>query len=71
MNISETKLSEKSQYFPRIWLRYVGDVFGIFETKKSNIDEFVVELNSKFPTIICTFEVKNRKELPFFEMLVT
>src|SRR5436190_3915956 len=48
---------ETINYFPRIWKRYVDDVFAVFN-KNQDIQEFVQKLNSIYPTIKFTFEVE-------------
>ncbi|CAG9819980.1 unnamed protein product [Phaedon cochleariae] len=46
----ETNAKEKFDYFPRVWIRYVDDIFSIFHTK-TDIDNFISPLNNCFPFI--------------------
>lgn len=69
MSRFECDLKKENQFFPRIWLRYVDDVFAIFDTKKSKIEEFLETLNSCFSSVKFTFE-KESNSLPFLNVLV-
>lgn len=66
----ETQFKNNADYFPRIWIRYVDDIFAVFDKTKYNIDDFVNQLNSKFPSINFTYEVENKGQLPFLDTLV-
>lgn len=69
MSHFEIQAKEVLQYFPRIWLRYVDDVFAIFD-KSQDLNLFVQNLNSFFPTIKFTFEVQSENKLPFLDILL-
>lgn len=56
-------------YFPRVWIRYVDDVFAVFN-EKENLDSFVNSLNAFHNTIKFTYEVENDNKLPFLDTLV-
>lgn len=58
------------KYFPRVWIRYVDDVFAVFDTSKCSIQDFVNELNSKVPSIKFTHETEIDSKLPFLDMFV-
>jgi hypothetical protein len=53
----ETRLS-KLEIFPRIWLKYVDEIF--FITKKNKIDCLVVIMNRRHATIKFTHESEKR-----------
>lgn len=66
----ETDLKQDLDYFPRLWLRYVDDVFAILDTSKFTLQEFTDILNSKFPSIKFTNEIEKNGTLPFLDTLV-
>jgi hypothetical protein len=53
---------------PRIWLRYVDDVFAI--TKKSNVDGTLQWLNSQHQNIQFTMENEKKNRIPFLDVMV-
>jgi hypothetical protein len=63
----ENKLKNHS-LFPRIWLRYVDDVFAI--VKKNDLQRVLDFLNSQFDTINFTYEEEKDSSLPFLDLLV-
>ncbi|KAJ8961525.1 hypothetical protein NQ318_014776 [Aromia moschata] len=66
----ETEVKDKFEYFPRVWFRYVDDIFAVFDTKAISLDNFVVKLNNRFPTIKFTYGVEHNEQLPFLDVLV-
>ncbi|KAJ8939043.1 hypothetical protein NQ318_007674 [Aromia moschata] len=70
MSKFETKVKDKFEYFPRVWFRYVDDIFAVFNTKAISLDNFVAKLNNRFPTIKFTYEVEHNEQLPFLDVLV-
>ncbi|KAJ8955688.1 hypothetical protein NQ318_008559, partial [Aromia moschata] len=60
----------ETEYFPRVWFRYVDDIFAVFDTKAISLDNFVAKLNNRFPTIKFTYEVEHNEQLPFLDVLV-
>lgn len=64
----ERRLKEAS-FLPRIWVRYVDDVFAIVKNEK--IDEVLEVLNQQFPTIKFTFEVEEENSLNFVDLKLT
>ncbi|KAJ8939829.1 hypothetical protein NQ318_013048 [Aromia moschata] len=70
MSKFETEVKDKFEYFPRVWLRYVDDIFAVFNTKAISLDNFVAKLNNRFPTIKFTYEVEHNEQLPFLDVLV-
>ncbi|KAJ8944976.1 hypothetical protein NQ318_018440, partial [Aromia moschata] len=53
-----------------IWFRYVDDIFAVFNTKAISLDNFVAQLNNRFPTIKFTYEVEHNEQLLFLDVLV-
>ena len=70
MSRFEKDLESSGEYFPRVWLRYVDDIFAIFDTKNCNIDDFINSLNNRFETIKFTYEKEEHGQLPFLDTLV-
>ncbi|KAJ8933054.1 hypothetical protein NQ318_014942 [Aromia moschata] len=70
MSKFETEVKDKFEYFPRVWFRYVDDIFAVFDTKAICLDNFVAKLNNRFPTIKFTYEVEHNEQLPFLDVLV-
>jgi hypothetical protein len=60
----ETRLS-KLKIFPRIWLRYVDDIFCI--TKRNTIDRLLVIMNHRHATIKFTHEIEEDGALCFLD----
>ncbi|KAJ8954583.1 hypothetical protein NQ318_003114 [Aromia moschata] len=65
-----TEVKDKFEYFPRVWFRYVDDIFAVFDTKAISLDNFVAKLNNRFPTIKFTYEVEQNEQIPFLDVLV-
>lgn len=65
----ETTAKSNFPYFPRIWLRYVDDVFAIFN-KNENFDTFLTNLNSLNANIKFTYEIEENQILPFLDLLI-
>lgn len=70
MNYFEENAKQKFEYFPRIWYRYVDDVFAVFDMTFGTVEEFVKKLNSQFDSIKFTYEIQNNEQLPFLDVLV-
>lgn len=64
------EINKELQYFPRLWRRYVDDVFAIFDTKSSDIHNFMSLLNNSFPSLKLTVGIENKKQLPFHDVLI-
>ena len=67
MSSLEVKASKKS-WFPRVWYRYVDDVFTII--KKGTASEILAELNNLSPSINFTFEKEANGKLPFLDIML-
>ena len=53
---------------PRVWLRYVDDVFSI--VKKTRVEELLKHLNNQYLSIQFTVEVGTENRLPFLDVTV-
>ncbi|KAJ8947216.1 hypothetical protein NQ318_001502 [Aromia moschata] len=53
-----------------IWIRYVDDIFAVFDTQAISLDNFVAKLNNRFPTIKFTYEMEHNEQLPFLDVLI-
>jgi hypothetical protein len=65
----EVLAKETLPYFPRVWVRYVDDVFAVFNTNQ-DLTSFTNQINSFYPTIKFTTEVESNENLPFLDVLV-
>ncbi|KAJ8947599.1 hypothetical protein NQ318_010111 [Aromia moschata] len=70
MSKFETEVKYTFEYFPRVWFRYVDDIFAVFDTKAISLDNFVAKLSNQFPTIKFTYEMEHNEQLPFLDVLV-
>jgi hypothetical protein len=71
MTKMEQKLNRFSTNRPKLWLRYVDDVFCIFEINMDKIHEFLARINKWHPNLRFTVEFEKDKRLPFLDVLVT
>lgn len=55
-------------WFPRIWHRYVDDVFAVI--KKSQLENIIEKLNQKYAKIQFTHEIELDNKLPFLDITV-
>jgi hypothetical protein len=67
MKTFETNL-QSSPLFPKLWLRYVDDIFVIIE--RSKVNETLNWLNDQHPKIKFTMEEENNGRLPFLDVMV-
>lgn len=67
MAMFETTLKNDGK-LPRIWLRYVDDIFAI--VRKSELNSLLTLLNEQYETINFTTEKEADRELPFLDLLV-
>lgn len=70
MSYFEIHFKANNIVFPRIWVRYVDDIFAIVNTRECNLDNFLTKLNSVFPSIKFTIEKEVNNRLPFLDVLV-
>ena len=57
------------QEAPKIWIRYVDDIFCVINY--SIIDEFSQHVNSISPNILFTVEIEKDRSLPFLDVQIT
>ncbi|CAF3386823.1 unnamed protein product [Rotaria sp. Silwood2] len=67
----EQKLNRFSKNRPIIWLRYVDDIFCLFDIPKAKILEFHSRINKWHKNLKFTIEMESNKTLPFLDVLVT
>ncbi|XP_053690925.1 uncharacterized protein LOC128739464 [Sabethes cyaneus] len=60
---------QKEKYFPRVWKRYVDDVFAI--VKERHLSQTLELLNSRHPTIKFTVEKEVDGKIPFLDLIIT
>jgi hypothetical protein len=60
--------SEVITFFPKIWLRYVDDIFAV--TKREKVNETLTWLNSQHPKIQFTFEIDGNGRIPFLDVMM-
>ena len=63
MESFEEQAINTSSYEPRIWKRYVDDIFTILD--RQNIDDFLQHLNNQQPSIHFTMETEKDNKLAF------
>ena len=65
----ETKVLNQSNIKPRVWKRYIDDVFSLWDASKQDIDLFIEQANTFHPTIKFTAEI-SEKEITFLDTVV-
>jgi hypothetical protein len=66
-SLEETMKNEL--WFPRIWIRYVDDVFAV--VKKDDADNILERINSFYPSIQFTTELEVNRSIAFLDLKVT
>ncbi|KAJ8913061.1 hypothetical protein NQ315_006562 [Exocentrus adspersus] len=56
---------------PKIWWRYVDDVFSIWPHGQDNLTDFLNFLNNIEPTIKFTLELEENNKLPFLDVMIS
>ena len=56
MHILETRMIESSPLRPRIWKRYIDDVFAIYQCTEEELEEEMKRFNTFHPTIKFTYQ---------------
>jgi hypothetical protein len=67
----EQKLKRFTKNKPKLWIRYVDDVFCLFNIDKKNIDNFLQRINKWHKNLKFTIEYEENKSLSFLDVLVT
>lgn len=70
MSNLESEIKKDLKYFPRVWFRYVDDIFAIFDNNKYDINKFIDDLNSRFPSIKFTHEIESNNKIPFLDLMI-
>jgi len=55
---------------PKVWWRYVDDIFAIWPHGHIELNDFLTQLNNKEPSIKFTLEIETNNQLPFLDVLV-
>jgi hypothetical protein len=70
MSHFETQFSTQISNFPRVFKRYVDDIFAIVSYSDNELTMFLDTLNSQFPSIKFTHERESNSTLPFLDILI-
>ncbi|MGL5072033.1 MAG: hypothetical protein ACRC61_12320, partial [Aeromonas salmonicida] len=70
MTFFETIAIETTVYKPKIWWRYVDDVFAIWPHGTEKLNNFLDHLNNRNNSIKFTMEVEVNNRLPFLDVLL-
>ena len=65
----ETKMLNESRIKPKVWKRYIDDVFSLWDVNRKDIDLFIEQANKFHPTIKFTAEI-SEKEITFLVTVV-
>ena len=65
----ETKMLNESRIKPKVWKRYIDDVFSLWDVNRQDIDLFIEQANTFHPTIKFTAEI-SEKEITFLDTVV-
>ncbi len=66
----EKKIIDTFSLKPKIWLRYMDDIFVIWSYGIDELNNFLSHMNSLHPNIDFTIELENNQSLPFLDVLV-
>ncbi|XP_068716884.1 uncharacterized protein [Montipora capricornis] len=66
MALIETSLIQQNDTKPRIWKRYIDDIFSFWNSNKNTVDLFVIQANKFHPTIKFTAEI-SENEITFLD----
>ena len=59
-----------SPCMPRLWIRYVDDVFAVWPQKDRTLKDFHLHLNKQHPSIQFTMEEEDDNKIAFLDVLV-
>ena len=65
----ETKMLNQSNIKPRVWKRYIDDIFSLWDASKQDIDQFIEQANTIHPTIKLKAEI-SEKEITFLDTVL-
>lgn len=66
----EQRAIASAQFQPKVWLRYVDDVFAVWSHGEDKLDEFTEHINKVSPTIKLTTEKEENHKLAFLDVNV-
>ncbi len=66
----EYKVLSTTVPVPKMWFRYVDDVFIVWNEEFGPYDEFLDLLNKQNPNIVLTVEAEKDRKLPFLDLMV-
>ena len=69
MSKFEINIKNTINNFPKIWVRYVDDIFAIVD-ETFDIDFFLQQINSQYSSIKFTYEKEVDGKLPFLDLLI-
>ncbi|MCP3682955.1 MAG: hypothetical protein GY861_09715 [bacterium] len=55
---------------PKLYIRFVDDIFLIYDPANLDLEEFLELYNSQHPEIHLTSELENDKQLPYLDILI-
>jgi peptide-methionine (R)-S-oxide reductase len=70
VHILETKFLKDAPIKPKIWKRYIDDIFCVIEATDDELDEFINWLNTVHPTNKFTMEAQ-KEGIPFLDTFLT
>ena len=65
----ETNLIQQNNTKPRVWKRYIDDVFSLWDYNRNEVERFIEEANTFNPTIKFTAEI-SENEITFLDTVV-
>ena len=65
----ETNLIQQNNTKPRVWKRYIDDVFSLWDYNRNEVERFIEEANTFHPTIKFTAEI-SENEITFLDTVV-
>ena len=67
----ECSAHHSAPFQPKLWLRYVDDIFVLWQYDKIGLNEFLQHLNNQHCNIKFTMEVEQQQSISFLDILVT
>ena len=71
MTYFENKALNNANRKPKLWLRYVDDIFVVWPHGKDELQAFLEYINSIHSRIQFTLELEQNNKLPFLDVLIT
>ena len=67
----ETAALQTSTLCPKLWVRYVDDIFVVWQHSRTDLQEFLYHLNHRHPSIKFTMEIEQDLSIPFLDVRIT